>query len=435
MTTFTRIAWRNLAKRPKRTAILVLAIGIGLFGVILFQVLLDGFMVMMVDTVVDTTMGHIQIHHPEYRLEQESSLVVANNELVRKTLTRHGIKAFSPRVVSRCLVSSARAAVASQFYGVDSKLESQVTDINERIVEGKLPGRGDKRGVCIGRALARKLKVNLGDKIVIMARDLEGEMGGAALRVCGLFKAHSEGVEKAVVYMSEECSRDILALAPGKYHEYAIRLDKAKELDKIANELRSAFAAAEQTSSLPQADSSLEASSSQKADSSKKSKWAVETWAELEPVIKQQIDLSWVSTTIMFGVVFIALSFGILNAFMMEIFERIHEFGVMMSLGTRPFAVFRTLIYEGLFVGLLGGVVGTTFAIFFNEVVLQNELDLTRWASGMKHFNFASKVPMYLTPTTVLMCVSATITVCLVATLYPALRAAWFRPVEALRHY
>ena len=408
MSTFTKIAWRKLVKRPKRTAILISAIGVGLFGVILFQVLLDGFMVMMVDTVVDTTMGHIQIHHPEYRLQQESSLVVANNDLVTKALTRPSVRAFSPRVVSRCLVSSARAAVASQFLAIDAQREGQVTDINERLMEGQLPQRGDKKGICIGLAMARKLKVNMGDKVVIMARDLDGEMGGAALRICGLFKAHSESVEKAVVYMSAESGRNVLALGPGTYHEYAIRLERAKELDKVANELRTLLG---------------------------KDKWAVETWAQLEPVIKQQIDLSWVSTTIMFGIVFIALSFGILNAFMMEIFERIHEFGVMMSLGTRPFAVFRTLIYEGLFVGLLGGAVGTSLAIVFNELLLQNELDLSRWASGMKHFNFASKVPMYLTPSTVLMCVSATVCVCLIATLYPALRAAWFKPVEALRHY
>lgn len=402
------IAWRNLLKRPRRTAIALSAIGVGLFGLIMFQVMLEGFIVMMVRTVVDTSLGHIQVHHQDYRQKQDAELVIPDSHGAQRVLaTVPHVSGFSPRVLAKGLVSSAESSTFTTVYGIDPAHERRVTTIAQRVVTGVLPTRDDRRGICLGRALAAKLKVDVGDKVVVLVRDLAGDMSGSALRVRGLFKAQSDSVEKSRVYVSMDAVRSALGLTEG-VHEIAIRVDAAEHVDEVRHVI----------------DARLKALGV-----------AVESWQQLAPILQKQIEMSWISTSLMFGIVFVAMAFGIVNAFMMEIFERIHEFGVMMALGTRPLSVFVTLVYEGLFLGLLGSAVGTALAVVVNNMVLRERLDLSSFASGMSYFNLATVVPMHLTSSTVGMCAGGTVAVCILATIYPAVRAGLFRVVEALRHY
>ena len=405
--TYLKIAWRNLIKRPTKTIILLMAIGVGLFCILFFQGVMDGFYIKMIDNVVDTSLGHLQVNQKDFRLKRDAKYYIKDPEKVIKAIENAPhVVGFSPRVVAQGLISSAEKSHFATIYGINLEREKSVTKTVASLESGKPVTVEDTKGILIGEAMAKKLKVGIGDKVVIMLRNLDGDMEGAALRVRGIYNAATEEFEKMNVYVSIREAQKLLGLGNG-IHQVAIRVDKSKNAPVCAAYLKN---------HLEQKD------------------LLVQTWAQLEPVLKQQVDMSSQSMLIFYVIVFVALAFGIINSFLMEIFERIKEFGIMMSLGTRPINIFWLLIYESVFLGVLGAVLGGILSVVIMGWFFHWQLNFAHFARGLEFFGFGSVVPLMFDPGKTAFNTITLILSVVVATIYPAVRAARFKPIEALRH-
>jgi len=212
---FAAIAWRNLWKRKRLTAILTLGIAAGVFSLLLYFAMLDGFLAMMVDTAVDTTLGHIQLHEKSYLAKKDvNALLPDSAALVRSLASLPNIAGVSPRVCAQGLASSARGSGSVAFCGMDPEKERRVTGLQGLLVKGEPLAPGDDEGIMIGRELAKKLRIDTGSKLVIMVRDAAGEMTGRAYRVRGLFTTVSSDFDKTAVFVSRRSACTLLGL-PG----------------------------------------------------------------------------------------------------------------------------------------------------------------------------------------------------------------------------
>ncbi|MFP4498972.1 MAG: ABC transporter permease, partial [Vulcanimicrobiota bacterium] len=159
-----------------------------------------------------------------------------------------------------------------------------------------------------------------------------------------------------------------------------------------------------------------------------------QSWKELSPSLWAQVKMSGQFSWILFLFVFVAMAFGIVNSFLMEIFDRIKELGIMMSLGTRPSNIFLMLIFEAFFLGVGGSIVGGILGVFLVNVVFKNQVDFSMFSQGMQFMGIGNKIPLIVSPAEIALCMISTALVVVIATLYPAIRGAMFKPVEALRH-
>lgn len=405
--TYAIIAFRNIIKRPRQTLILLMAIAVGLFAILFFQATIDGFYQKMIENVVDASLGHLQVNRKQFRQRKDAKFFIPGGEKVIKAIesTPH-VTACSPRVLAQGLISSPETSYFTTICGVDYRMESAVTVNARNIIKGNPVMREDHDGILLGKAMADKLKVDVGDKVVIMARNVSGEMEGSALRVRGVFKASLEGLEKTYVYVSIDTARKILGIGQG-LHQVAVRIDDPRLADDTVSLLKKKLQ-----------DPLL----------------AVETWAEIEPVLWQQIQMSSVSSWIMFSIVFAALAFGIVNSFLMEIFERIREFGVMLSLGTPRAGVFFTILWESAFLGVAGCVLGVLLSLLVMGVIMGGRMDLANFARGLEYFGFGSVLPLEIKPGGLARSLLATMATVMLASVYPAARASLFKPVEAMRY-
>jgi ABC-type lipoprotein release transport system permease subunit len=161
----------------------------------------------------------------------------------------------------------------------------------------------------------------------------------------------------------------------------------------------------------------------------------VMSWEEIQPGLRQLIDVRSSAMYIVMMFLFVVVAAGIMNTFLMAVFERIREFGILMSLGTRPAEIFLLVMTESAIVGIIGALAG---------------LGLGLIAAGINtiypwHFNFgdinelvAIDLSIMWAPkliwSSVMRAVVGIISVTLIAAVYPAIKAALLRPVEALRH-
>ena len=164
------------------------------------------------------------------------------------------------------------------------------------------------------------------------------------------------------------------------------------------------------------------------------STYDVESWQKLLPLMRAYLEIYDTFIFLWYLVVFIAMAFGIVNTTLMAIFERIREFGLFKSLGMKPWWIIKEVMAESFFLLLMGIAVGNILS-FLSVLMLMNQgIDLTRFAAGSEFAGISRVIYPAIYGRDVLLANLVVFVLGLVVSLYPALKAARFKPVEALAH-
>ena len=130
-------------------------------------------------------------------------------------------------------------------------------------------------------------------------------------------------------------------------------------------------------------------------------------------------------------VVFMTLSFGLVNTLVMAIFERTREIGLMQSLGMRPALILYQILIESFLLLLIGLVAGNVIALL-TIIPLQDGIDISEVAEGMEMMGSSSVLYPALKLKDMLLANTVVIVLGLLTSLLPAWHASRLNPVEAL---
>jgi ABC-type lipoprotein release transport system permease subunit len=400
-----RLAWRNLWRYPRRTGIVLLAVAVGIGGVMLSMAVFNGMMVQMVETAIATELGHLQVHavgfeeNPMLRLRLADGGRDAEEALARLP----GVSAWSRRVRAEGLVSSSRANLGVRLVGIEPDREARVSALADSIVAGAYLGEGGRR-LLVGERLARLLQVDVGSKVVLSVQDLSGDLTGEAYRVAGLFRTASGELDRSTVYLPLAESQRLLALGPG-VSELVVVADEGERAARLTRALAEDLGAER----------------------------SVRTWKELRPALAQMVAIFDQTAWTMYAAVFVAMAFGIANVLLMSVFERTHEIGILVSLGMRPGRLVSLIVVESLLltgIGLGLGVLAAGGCV----LLLADGIDLSRFAEGMAFMGMGTRIVPVIRAYDIEVPLAVALITAFLASLWPALRAVRLRPAEAMRH-
>ena len=399
-----RLAFRGLSRNPRRTTVVLATVAIGIAGSSLAIALNSGMAVQMVKTAIATELGHLQIHAAGFDADPELRLLLLDGG-VRVTSAvedAEGVQAWAPRIRGQGLMNSPRASVGVRVIAVEPRVEAQVSAYASSLVEGTW--LGDSRGRAVmGVDLARRLRVGIGDKVVLTVQDLGGDLTGQALRVQGLFRTPSRVVNEATVLVRIDEAQQLFGLGRG-VSEIVVIADRAQ----LVASLREALAAALG----PAAE--------------------VRSWRELQPLLVYMIAVMDQVAWVIYAGVFIAMAFGIANVLLMSVYERTREIGMMMAMGMRPRRVVLSVMVESLIVtgaGLGSGLAAGLLGVW----LLRDGLDLSLYAEGLASFGVGSVIVPVVRSNDLLAPAVMALVAAVLASSWPAIRAARLRPAEALR--
>ncbi len=236
---FIKIAWRNLWRNTRRTIIISCAIGLGIWGGIVAVALDNAFVFQMMDNFIYSFLGHIEIHFKGYQKNPSLRLCIIDADRVISLVkeVRH-IKSYSPRIKSFGLAQSPRSSQGIMLIGIDPVLESRTTRIKSFIKQGRYFERDDEPAVLIGKELAKKLRLRVGDKLTIFSQSLASEEGVMeSLRVVGIYKSGISDLDKSLVYLPIKTAERILEMQ-GKINEVAIVVDSEKNVPMVKRALK-----------------------------------------------------------------------------------------------------------------------------------------------------------------------------------------------------
>jgi ABC-type lipoprotein release transport system permease subunit len=399
-----RLAWRNAWRNSRRTGIVVTAVAIGIAGTLLTMAINFGMVFQMVGTAIENEVGHLQIHARGFEDEPELAVRLEDGgrESIAELRRLEGVRAFSRRVRGEGLLSSPRASAGVRVLGIEPQREGQVTRIAASVVEGSYLD-GDGRRLLLGRELARRLEVGVGDKVVLSVQDLAGELTGEALRVGGLFDTASQALDRSTIFLQLGASQALLGLDDSISEVVAVA-DSRDQVDRLRRDLAAA---------LPDAE--------------------VRSWKQLEPLLVYMVDVFDQSAWMIYAAVFVAMAFGIANVLLMTIYERTREIGIMRAVGFGRGRLVATIVVEALvvtFVGLLVGFAGALIGVY----LLRDGIDLSGMAQGLEYLGVGTRIVPVLRTSDFTTPLAVAAVTAFVASAWPAWRAVRLRPAEAVRH-
>jgi len=421
---YARIGWRNLWRNRRRTAVILTAIVLGVWSMLLLGALMRGLAQEMVDNGIRTLTGHVQIHAAGYRSDPVAAHAITDPDAVTATVRRVlGGAPWEARWIERVRVpvvlNTARHTGGATLVGIDPEREPELSFIGPKaIADGRFLRPGEKDAIVVGRALLDEMESELGHTLVISAQDRHGTVVSRAFRVVGVYRAELEATEKRYVFVPRQAAASWLAM-DGAVSEIAIELADYDQADAAAARLRRALGS--------------EAAQAEGPGSSGKAALEVESWRQLLPVERAVFDLYVGFIQLWYVVVFIAMGFGVVNTILMAVFERMREFGLLKALGMRPGAIVGEVLIEAVFLLLLGTAVGNLLGWASVAALSVHGIDLSAMAAGMEMWGLSRVVYPVLSRQDLVLANAVVLLLGLVVSVYPAIKAARFTPVEAMR--
>ena len=405
---FMLIAARSMWRNPRRTSITAGGTAFAVFSYVFLFGYFDGFDEQAIDTATRYMTGHLQIERRGFRKNLAPEVAIARpEEMIRVIQRLPHVAGVAPRVQVQAIASSPTRSEGIALIGIDPILERGVTFIHHTVRQGRALQPGNEREVVIGRKLAERLGVRLGEKLVLMAQAADHELGTGAYRVAGIFATESASFDGGIAYVTLPAAQRLLALGDG-VSTINVRLDSRSRLEEVVSRLR------------PLVDGS---------------EYSAVPWQGLIPAVDEMVRVSHAIRTIVMTIVLAVVVLAIMNTVFMAIAERTRELGVMLALGTRPGAVVRMVLYETAATVSLAALVGYTSGGLVVRYLSRAGLDLSAFfrnydaIPGLTGIIYPRLIwSSIIGPGLILLFGS------LIASAYPAAHAARLDPVKALRH-
>lgn len=397
------MAWRNLWRNYRRTVIMLLAIAVGVWAMIFLTALLRGMVDDMVKQGIKGLPGHVQVHAAAYRDDPSvtHSLPAPNNVLLH-VLSDEQVKAWTSRIKVPAMISSEYNNRGVNLLGIKPEGEIALGFDMANIIEGRFLSSRDDNGIVIGKKLMESLESRLGKRVVVMSQSPENDIAERGFRIVGVYKADLESIEESLVYAGLDVVQEMLSVGTD-ISEIAVLGHDYQSPDELVTRIQSAVP----------------------------DDWEVLSWFDLDPYLATMMRVMNGFVLVWMIVIFLALSFGLVNTLMMAVFERFREIGLMRALGMRPSAVVYQILAESLMLLVLGLLVGNLLALV-TIIPLKDGIDISAVSQGMEMMGASSVLyPVLLWPDLVLANV-VVIGLGVITSLLPAWRAAQYRPVEAL---
>jgi len=405
MNLYLRLAWRNIWRHKRRTAIIVLAMSLTLSLMMWYDGLLSGFNNAIYGNAVKVLGGNIQVHAEGYREEANSNPLfsLTDSQAVVNVAEANPLTlAATQRIKTGGLVTSREGAFAVAIVGVEPEKEFNVNIIGQNVTQGRNLTSGDLDNVLIGKALADAMGVTVGDRITMVGRSQHEQMRQRTMTIIGIYDLGLGDIEKQSVYISLGEAQSLYEVKGST--EVAIFLENLGQEVGVIDSMKP---------SLPG--------------------YEIESFEANYPELASAIN-SKNGVMNIFSIIIVAIAgVGILNLLLMAIYERTREIGVLGAIGLKPKQISLLFVLEGVMIGLVGVAAGIALGLMLNGYLMKVGMDFGDLSSATSYMALikgrayptwgVEKLPMRAS---MILIISA------LAALIPAAEAGRREPAEAL---
>jgi len=405
------MAWRNLWRNARRTILTLISIAFGVTLAVLATGMGDSNWTQMINLAARLGGGHVTLQHPEYLDTPTLSRTVQLDGLPALALQDPDVERVVARISGQLMLSTAGQSYGAGFVALDPAAEDVETfSIIEALHEGEMFDSATDSGVILGARLAENLDARLGKKVVFTLTDKEGEIVRDVARVRGIVKTGAPTVDGGLSIFAIDRMREVLGYGPNEVVQLGVFVNDQRRSGAVAQRLTGQIG----------------------------SDVAALTWDTTQPDLASFIIMKVAGAVFMEIVIAILVAAGIFNTLFVSVMERTREFGIMMALGFSPGRLFRLVMLESLWLGLVGLVCAVLLTALPYWYMSTTGIDLSGMlgegqSSEVAGVAMASKMYIRIFPENAMLIAGLALFATLLSGLYPALHAGRLEPVESIR--
>jgi lipoprotein-releasing system permease protein len=314
----------------------------------------------------------------------------------------------APVVLGQGLVQSAETSAPIMIKGIVPDLETSVTNLGSATQAGSLAAltasTDTMAGIVVGRELASKLSVSVGDTVQVVTP--EGRLSPLGLmprfrtfKIVGIFSLGLFEFDSGYGFVHLTAAERLFDKARPEFIE--VRVDDLFAARQIADSIPGMLG----------------------------SDYIAQDWADMNKPLFSALWLEKMAISITIGLIVMVAALNIVASLILLVMEKSRDIAILKTMGCSAGSIRRIFMLQGLIIGIAGTAAGAAIGSALIYV-----LDRFRLISVPMDVYQISYVPFTLRPLEFTVVVCAAVLVCFLATIYPSNQAAKLDPAQALRY-
>lgn len=357
-----KLAWRNIWRNKRRTLITAASVFFAVFLAILMRGFHMGAWLNLIDNVLHSYSGYVQIHAKDYWENKTFDYTFQYNDSVFANVKENKqVEKLIPRLESFSLASSGNKTKGVIVIGIDPDAEKNFSRYNKFIVQGSYLANNDKE-VMLGERLAKFLGLNVNDSIVLLSQGYQGASANGIYKIKAIVRIPSPEFDNQLVLMTLPQAQELYS-AQGLLTSLVVDIKDPQKMDQVVKQIKHSI--------------DLQ-------------KYEVLTWEEMLVELYQQYRSDEGSGLIMLTLLYIIVGFGVFGTVLMMFSERKRELGLMIVVGMQRSTLLKMLSFELIYVCVMGILFGLLASLpfiayfHFNPIAISGDLAKVYEAFGME---------------------------------------------------
>jgi lipoprotein-releasing system permease protein len=401
------IALRYLLAKRKQAFISVisfistLGVTVGVMALVIALALMTGLQNELRDRIIGSN-PHVYVWNAE-------GIADYHAEVAKLRQLPHVVGA-APAILGEGLISASRDTEPLVVKGIDPALEQQVTDIKGAMLQGSIEGiepsaANGRDGILIGKDLASKIGVGVGDTVqVLTAQEMLTPNGlslrpARVLRVAGIFSLGLYEFDSTYGYVSIDVAERLFGKDQADLIQ--LRVDDLSLAPQVATSVLTRFGR----------------------------DYSAEDWSVMNKSLFTALSLEKMAVSMTIALIVMVAALNIVASLVLLVMEKHRDIAILKTMGASARSITTIFMMQGLIIGIVGTAVGA--GVGYLASFLLDHYKVVRVPVDVYQVSY---VPFRVLPLDFALVVTSAVVICFVATIYPSRQAAKLDPAKALRY-
>ncbi len=406
---FLKLAIGNIIKNRRTSLTILLVIFICVFIMQFGVAFTDGFKAKLTGDYLNDS-GHINIYDKTFYKEMDFTMneynVKLDPQFLKALKSVPGVKSVRPEINFGAIANTEKKNLECYIHAIDPE---KASENYQRLAASIISGSFIKKGtdIIIGKRGAEILGLKPGDKLVLLSVDQYGSISAVEGTIAGIYKTFSAQLDERGLVCGLPLAQKLLSIS-GAATKIMVNIDDPMAAQEMAATLEKVLP--ENAAAVP--------------------------WQKEQLFLVSYLQVLGVSVFIMSFIIIFGASVGIINSFLMNIMNRLPEFGTMRAMGLGKRQMFLMITTESFILGVIGTVMaiipGTMLVLYYQAHPFNYER-MFRTMQGTAMGSIDATMGTVFLPASVAVVVLTGILISVVASSYPALLAIGKKPADVMR--
>lgn len=324
------------------------------------------------------------------------------------------VKGVAPYIQQQVMISANGEVRGVLMQGIQPERQGAVSKLEDNMLDGSLNTFADREyNIAIGRELANSIGAFIGDKVTVITPSAKVTPAGVLPRmkrftVSAIYKMNMRDYDSGTAFIHMDDAARLFKMK-GQVSGLRIRLDDLFEAQSVANTLQKEL-----------------------GDEVKVSDWGRDNKTFFSAIRMEKTMMFFILLLIV-----VVAAFNLVSSLVMVVNDKQADIAILRTLGISPKSIKKIFMIQGSIIGVSGAILGAIGGVLLAgnlETIIPAIEDFFGAKIFPEDIFYISKVPSELHMSDVWLITVAALVLAVLATIYPANRAAAVQPAESLRY-